>query len=69
MSDVKQLVQEFLAALASNNPTQYEAVLSEDVGLRLNRWDGREIYRPRKRVMQRFMDEWSSWPDPVARII
>jgi predicted N-acetyltransferase YhbS/ketosteroid isomerase-like protein len=64
MSDVTQLVQEFLAALASNNPTQFEAVLSEDVGLRLNRWDGREIYRPRKRVMQRFIDEWSSWPDP-----
>ena len=64
MSDVTQLVQDFLAAIASNNPTQFEAVLSEDVGLRLNRWDGREIYRPRKRVMQRFMDEWSSWPDP-----
>jgi hypothetical protein len=64
MSDVTQLVRDFLAALASNNPTQFEAVLSEEVGLRLNRWDGREVYRPRKRVMQRFMDEWSSWPDP-----
>ena len=64
MSNVTQLTQEFLAAVASNNPTQFEAVLSEDVGMRLNRWDGREIYRPRKRVMQRFMEEWASWPDP-----
>jgi GNAT superfamily N-acetyltransferase len=64
MSDPTQLAHDFLAALASNNPTQFEAVLSEDVGMRLNRWDGREIYRPRKRVMQRFIDEWSSWPDP-----
>ena len=65
MSDVTQLAQEFLTAVASNNPTQFEAVLCEDVGMRLNRWDGREIYRPRKRVMQRFIDEWSSWPDPT----
>ncbi len=64
MSNVTQLVQDFLAALAGNNPAQYEAVLSEEVGMRLNRWDGREVYRPRKRVMQRFIDEWSSWPDP-----
>jgi hypothetical protein len=33
--------------------------------MRLNRWDGREIYQPRQRVMQRFIAEWSSWPDPT----
>ncbi len=64
MSDVAQLVQKFLAALAANDPAQYEAVLGEEVGLRLNRWDGREVYRPRKRVMQRLLDEWAAWPDP-----
>ena len=64
MSDTAQLARDFLAALASNNPIQFEAVLSDDVGLRLHRWDGREIYRPRKRVMQRLSDEWTSWPDP-----
>jgi hypothetical protein len=68
MLDVTQLAQEFMAALTAHNPAQYEAVLREDVGMRLNRWDGREIYRPRKRVMQRFMDEWSSWPDPSLEI-
>ena len=47
MSDAKQLAQEFMAALTSNDLTRYEAVLSEDVGMRLNRWDGREVYRPR----------------------
>ena len=64
MTDPQQLAQDFLNALSSNDPARYEAVLSEEVGMRLNRWDGREIYRPRKRVMQRFIDEWSSWPDP-----
>jgi GNAT superfamily N-acetyltransferase len=64
MTDPQQLARDFLNALSSNDVARYEAVLSEDVGMRLNRWDGREVYRPRKRVMQRFIDEWSSWPDP-----
>jgi hypothetical protein len=65
MTDSQQLTQDFLNALSSNDVARYEAVLSEDVGMRLNRWDGRETYRPRTRVMQRFMEEWSSWPDPL----
>jgi GNAT superfamily N-acetyltransferase len=65
MTNPQRLAQDFLNALSSTDPARYEAVLSEEVGLRLNRWDGREIYRPRKRVMQRFMDEWASWPDPT----
>jgi predicted N-acetyltransferase YhbS len=65
MSNATQLVQGFMAALSSNDPACYEGVLSEEVGMRLNRWDGREIYRPRSRVMARLMDEWSSWPDPT----
>jgi hypothetical protein len=65
MSNVKQLAQDFVAALSSNDTTCYDAVLSEEVGLRLNRWDGREVYRPRQRVVTRLMEEWSSWPDPT----
>ncbi len=65
MSDVNQLAQDFMAALSSNDPARYEAVLSDEVGLRLNRWDGREVYRPRTRVVARLMEEWSSWPDPT----
>ncbi len=65
MSDMNQLAQDFMAVLCSNDPTRYEAMLSEDAGMRLNRWDGREIYRPRKHVMARLMEEWSGWPDPV----
>jgi hypothetical protein len=64
MADLQRLAQDFLGALSSTDTIRYEGVLSEEVGMRLNRWDGREIYRPRKRVMQRFIDEWSSWPDP-----
>ncbi len=64
MSDPKELAQRFLAALAANDAAQYEAVLSEDAALRLGRWDGGELHRPRQRVVQRFLDEWSAWPDP-----
>ena len=53
MSDANQLAQDFMTALNSNDMARYEAVLSEDVGLRLNRWDGREVYRPRSRVAAR----------------
>ena len=65
MSDMNQIVQDFVAALSANDTTRYEAVLHEEVGLRFNRWDGREVYRPRSRVMARLMAEWSSWPDPT----
>lgn len=65
MTGPRQLAQDFLSALASNDTARYEAVLHEEVGMRLNRWDGREVYRPRTRVMARLMEEWLSWPDPT----
>jgi hypothetical protein len=49
----------------ANDAAQYETVLSEDAALRLGRWDGGELYRPRQRVVQRLRDEWSAWPDPT----
>ena len=64
MSDPKELAQQFLAALSANDTAQYEAVLSDDAALRLGRWDGSELYRPRWRVIQRLSEEWSTWPDP-----
>jgi hypothetical protein len=54
MADLKQLAQDFLTTLASNGPARYEAVLHEDAGMRLNRWDGCEVYRPRSAV-------WADW--------
>ena len=68
MSDANQLAYDFMTALSSSDTARYEAVLDEEVGLRLNRWDGREVYRPRTRVMARLMDEWSSWPDPTLEV-
>jgi hypothetical protein len=65
MSDMNQLVRDFMAALSSNDAARYEAVLTEEVGMRLYRWDGFEVYRPRSRVMTRLMEEWLSWPDPT----
>jgi hypothetical protein len=65
MSNPKELAEQFIAALAANDAADYEAVLNEDAALRLGRWDGTELYRPRRRVVQRFLDEWSAWPDPT----
>jgi hypothetical protein len=65
MSDPEELARQFLAALAANDAVRYEVALHEDVGLRLHRWDGFEVYRPRTRVMTRLMEEWTGWPDPT----
>ena len=64
MADPRQLAQDFMSALSANDAVRYESVLSDDAALRLGRWDGSELYRPRRRVLQRLMDEWSAWPDP-----
>ncbi|MBI4790031.1 MAG: GNAT family N-acetyltransferase [Chloroflexi bacterium] len=64
MSEAKQLAQQFLAALAANDIVKFQAVLAEDAGMRIARWDGGEAYRPRARVIQRLVEEWSGWPDP-----
>ncbi len=65
MTTSTEVARQFMQALAANDPHQYEAVLAEDVGLRLGRWDRSEAYRPRHRVLKRLMDEWSAWPDAV----
>ena len=65
MPNPKELAEQFLAALAANEAAHYEAVLGENAALRLGRWDGSELYRPRRRVVQRLIDEWSAWPDPT----
>jgi hypothetical protein len=65
----KQLVKDFLAALASSDAGLYEAVLDEDARLFLMRWDGGEMYRPRRRVAERLISEWSSWSDATLEEI
>jgi GNAT superfamily N-acetyltransferase len=63
MTPTHDLGRQFLDALAANTPAAFEAVLAGDAGLRLMRWDGAEVYRPRQRVVERLQAEWSSWPD------
>ena len=63
MPDAKQLAQDFLKALASTDAGRYESVLNEDASMLIGRWDGGEVYRPRQRVVQRLIDEWSAWTD------
>jgi ketosteroid isomerase-like protein len=69
MSDPKQLAQDFLVALPANDAARYEAILSEDVGMLIGRWDGGEIHRPRQRVVRRLLEEWSAWPDPTTELL
>ncbi len=63
MADLKQVAQDFMDALAANDSAKYARALSEDVGLRIARWDGGEMFRPRFRVVERLMREWSAWQD------
>jgi GNAT superfamily N-acetyltransferase len=63
MSNPNQLAKDFLAALASTDSGLYESVLNEDASLLIGRWDGGELYRPRKRVVERLISEWSTWSD------
>jgi hypothetical protein len=63
MPDPKQLAKDFLTALASTDTPLYEAVLNEDASLLMERWDGSEVYRPRQRVVERMISEWSAWSD------
>ncbi len=65
MSDSRQLALDFLAALKANEVRSYDSILDEEAGMILGRWDGFEIYRPRRRIVQRLMEEWSAWPDPA----
>lgn len=63
----QHLSAQFIAALAANEAARFEAVLAEDVTLRIYGWEGLEAYRPRERVVARLMAEWSAWPD--ARVM
>lgn len=65
MPDARQLAHEFLDALKANEAQRYEAILCDDAGMIIGGWDGSEAYRPRARVIQRLMEEWSAWPDPT----
>src|SRR3989338_9063617 len=57
MADTKTIAENFLAALAANDAAQLEALLTEDCGLRLYGWEGVELYRPRRRVIERLIGE------------
>jgi hypothetical protein len=59
MTPTHAIGQRFLDALVANTTGAFEAVLAEDAGLRLMRWDGMEVFRPRQRVMERLQAEWS----------
>ncbi len=69
MADPNQIARDFLSALASNDPILYEHVLHPDVGMRQwNPTDSR-VDRPRARVIQHLMDEWSAWGDASLEIL
>ncbi len=68
MLDAKPIGQQFLDALAANDPARFADILDEMVGMRIGGWRGSEFYRPRERVVQRLIDEWSAWGDPTLEV-
>src|SRR4051794_16202055 len=68
MNNAEQLARQFLAAIAADDAAQYEAVLREDVGLRVWGWQGGEARRPRREVVGRLRAEWAAWPDPTLEV-
>lgn len=66
--DLKQLAQDFVNAIVTNDVNRYASVFDKEVVLRLWRWDGGEIYRPLEQVTKRLISEWSEWPDPQLEL-
>lgn len=69
MSDLKQLAQDFLTALATNTAERYAEIFTDDVGMLIGRWDGGEVHRPQFRVVKRLIEEWSGWADPSVELL
>ena len=67
--DLEQTSRGFLEALVSGNAAAFDAVLAEDALMRIARWDGTEVYRPRARISRRLLQERSAWPDPILEIL
>lgn len=65
---LKDLAQAFINALSSNDPAQYALILSDDVGLRVWNSSGIVTHRPRTRVIDYFMEEWSAWNDAMISL-
>src|SRR5512142_2689068 len=69
MSDLKTTAKSFVEALSANSADRYAKILSEDVSLLSVRWDGTEVYRPLQRVVNRLIEEWSTWFDPSIELL
>ncbi len=68
MPDPKPVAQQFLDALAANDPARVADTLHQDSLMRIYRWDGGDACRPRERVVQRLQEEWAAWPDAKLEI-
>lgn len=60
---------EFMEALADNRAARYEALLTEDAGLRIWNWEGNEALRPRDKVIGRLLQEWSRLENPALECL
>ena len=69
MPDPKQIATDFLTAIATNDPALYTRALSPQVGLRVWGWQALALQRPRARVIDYLMREWSAWQDATLEKI
>lgn len=63
-----EIAESFLQALAANDPGQSEALLHDDVALRLWRWDGMQAHRGRHFALAALRAEWAAWPDALLEL-
>ncbi len=65
----EEIVEKFFEAIRIGERVRLEAVLAEDAGMRIGRWDGAEAYRPRHRVITRLLQESFAWRDATWHLI
>ena len=66
---LRQIANRFLNALTSNDARAYEYALTEDAGMRVWRWDGLVMLRPRRGVIEYLMNEWATWSEPTLETV
>ncbi len=64
----KKIVEALIRAVAEGDEGGFEKRVADHAVLRLWRWDGHEIHRPRQRLYRRLADEWAAWDRPVLEI-
>lgn len=67
--DVQQHAQRLLNAMTLTDVRAYEYALNADAGMRVWRWDGLVALRPRARIADYLISEWTAWREPSMEVL